>query len=820
MTDPRISRYIFLAFLALIIPPKVFPQQDDPELERMGTEWLSRMEQGNTEWAMNLAKRMLVVAEKRYHPKDVWVGLALDFIGQVHVQTKNYEEAETVLSHSLEILQGNRRYKDTARVKQILKMLGRTNYEMGRYERAELLTRRYLELEEKTRGTEHPDLVESLFHLFLICREKKDYDEAKNQIRRMLKIHVQVLGAECKEVAADLDWLADICRLQGQYKTEINIRERARSIREKVFGEENIRVTSNLLRLARACLLLGQLDQAEAHIQRSIAIRAAFHDGDYADLSEEWVSLGDVYQARNDRAQAENAYTKALQLQENVWGPSHPEISVYLKKLLTFYEDLDRETEARVFRQRVASIDPHESPQANQDPDQLMKQGELVYTRAWFPEAIVLFEHVCGLLEAQHGPDYPGLIQPMLKLVAVYLQQEAYTKAEAVLLRAQKLNEQAAVPDDLLSEAILVHLSTCFHMLNKPEEGIEVFNHLRSLIEKRLGKDHEEVGQFIVLQAKKHHGAGHYAEADSLYQQGYEILLKKLGEGHPQVADCLQTMAIMYEQQGVFERAGPTLERLLAIREKTLGPEHPKVAECLDQIMYLLRKMGRYEDAMAAAKRSLRIWVKTGGSESRHAGRLLNELSFLSTELGEMVQAEQYAQGALKINEKNEGQDGMSVATSLGHLGKIHYSRAHYKDAEPLFKRALAIVEKRLSPEQMTGYLGNLGQLYRDQRRYAKAETFFLRILAIDEKAFGPDHVNLIEGLNLLGDTYQIQGNMNQSVAIYERWLKIVTKAYGAEHPALLPVLDRLAKVYQDLRHPYRAGELGAQAKAIRSSLR
>jgi tetratricopeptide (TPR) repeat protein len=819
MTGLRISLHIFLAFLALIIPPKVFPQQDDPELERMGTEWVSRMEQGNTEWALNLAKRMLVVAEKRYHPKDVWVGLALNFIGQVHVQTKNYEEAETMLSRSLVILQGNRRYRDTSRVEQTLKMLGRTNYEMRRYERAKLLIRQHLELQEKTRGTEHPDLVESLFHLFLINRDMGDYEEAKNQIRRMLKIHVQTLGPEREEVATDLDWLADICRLQEQYKTEVHIRERAWRVREKVFGEENIRVTSNLLPLANACLRLGQLDQAEAHIQRSITIRAAFHEADYADLSKDWASLGDVYLARNNRAQAEKYYTKALQLQEQVWGPVHPEISIYLKKLLTFYEDLDRETEARVFRQRIASIDPHRSPLANKDPDQLMKQGDLVYTRAKLPEAVALFEHVCGLLESQHGPEHPGLIQPMLKLVTVYLQQEAYTKAEVVLLRALKLNEQAPVPDDLLSESIFVHLTTCCQMLNKPEEGLEVFNHLRSLIEKRLGEDHEELGQFIVLQAKKHHGAGQYAEAERLYQQGCDILLKKLGEDHPQVDDCLHTMAIMYRQQGVFERAGPALDRLLAIREKTLGPGHPKVAECLDQIMYLLRSMGRYEDAMAAAKRSLGIWVKTGGPESRQTGRLLNELSFLSAELGEMVQAEQYAWGALKINEKNEGRDGMSVAISLSHLGEIHYRRAHYKDAEPLFKRALAIAEKRLAPEQMTGYLGSLGRLYRDQRRYAKAEAFFRRILAVDEKAFGADHVNLVESLNLLGDTYQIQGNTSQSVAIYERWLEIVTKAYGAEHPALLPVLDRLANVYQDL-HPYRAGELTTQAKTIRSSPR
>ena len=47
----------------------------------------------------------------------------------------------------------------------------------------------------------------------------------------------------------------------------------------------------------------------------------------------------------------------------------------------------------------------------------------------------------------------------------------------------------------------------------------------------------------------------------------------------------------------------------------------------------------------------------------------------------------------------------------------------------------------------MAGSLNNLAWLYAAQGRYAKAEPLYKRALAIVEKALGPDHPNVAKSL-------------------------------------------------------------------------
>ena len=61
-----------------------------------------------------------------------------------------------------------------------------------------------------------------------------------------------------------------------------------------------------------------------------------------------------------------------------------------------------------------------------------------------------------------------------------------------------------------------------------------------------------------------------------------------------------------------------------------------------------------------------------------------------------------------------------------------------YEQAEPLYKRALAIREQRLGPENRStaAVLSDLALLYMDQGKYQQAETLFQRALAIEEQHF------------------------------------------------------------------------------------
>ena len=53
------------------------------------------------------------------------------------------------------------------------------------------------------------------------------------------------------------------------------------------------------------------------------------------------------------------------------------------------------------------------------------------------------------------------------------------------------------------------------------------------------------------------------------------------------------------------------------------------------------------------------------------------------------------AQKSLELREKEFGPDDDKVAMPLNDLGTIHYNLGQYAVAEPLYKRSLAIREKR-----------------------------------------------------------------------------------------------------------------------------
>jgi tetratricopeptide (TPR) repeat protein len=97
-------------------------------------------------------------------------------------------------------------------------------------------------------------------------------------------------------------------------------------------------------------------------------------------------------------------------------------------------------------------------------------------------------------------------------------------------------------------------------------------------------------------------------------------------------------------------------------------------------------------------------------------------------------------------------------------------NRAEHGEAEPLYRRALAIDEKRFGPEHpdvATG-LNNLGLLLSDTNRLAEAEPLYRRALAIKEKSFGLEHPDVATGLNnlglLLSDTNRLAERYNRKL--------------------------------------------------------
>ncbi len=227
-----------------------------------------------------------------------------------------------------------------------------------------------------------------------------------------------------------------------------------------------------------------------------------------------------------------------------------------------------------------------------------------------------------------------------------------------------------------------------------------------------------------------------------------------------------------------------------------------------------LDRAGRYSEAIPLAQRLLANLEKARGPYDRDVAGALNNLAQLYGDQGKDAEAEPLFKRALAIMEKLNA----DIAPELNNLAALYQRQERYADAEPLFKRALAIREQSLPPghPELGKYLNNLATLYEKQGRHANSEPLFKRALAIYEKAAGPVHPAVATVLNNLGQVEKVQERYGDAEPLIRRSLAIREKVLGPDHPDVARSLNNLADLYERQRRLADAEPLYRRALLIR----
>jgi uncharacterized protein HemY len=108
--------------------------------------------------------------------------------------------------------------------------LGILEFDRDKYDQAEPLLKRALNLREKALGAEHPDVACSLESLGMLRLRQKNHAEAERLMKRVLSIYEIDLGPNHPQVANCCAHLADCCRANGHDTEAKQLEARARSI--------------------------------------------------------------------------------------------------------------------------------------------------------------------------------------------------------------------------------------------------------------------------------------------------------------------------------------------------------------------------------------------------------------------------------------------------------------------------------------------------------------------------------------------------------------------------------------------------------------
>jgi CHAT domain-containing protein/Tfp pilus assembly protein PilF len=229
-----------------------------------------------------------------------------------------------------------------------------------------------------------------------------------------------------------------------------------------------------------------------------------------------------------------------------------------------------------------------------------------------------------------------------------------------------------------------------------------------------------------------------------------------------------------------------------------------------------LRTAGKYAEALPLAQAMVASLEKT--SNNRDLAAALNNLAQLYADQGHDDQAEPIYKRAIALMEKGTGLDSVEIAPVLNNLAALDQRQGRFTDAEPLFRRALAIREKALPREHpdVGQSLNNLATLYVKQEHFAEAEPLFQRALAIFQKVGGPEHPAVATLLNNLGQLDRDLGRDAEAEAPIKRSLAIREKVLGVDHPDVARSLNNLAGLYEHQQRYADAEPLYRRALAIR----
>lgn len=427
-------------------PPSITPElcesllgQDVPlTLRCMDALLLRAIDQGDmitTEWYMRQAARY---RRGLHFASDLDTADNLFVLGSIEARLLEYPEARASLEQALELRQ--RRLGDRPLVAATMHELANVHLTAGRYGEARQLYERALAIWEASGSRSRLDVLTALDNLGQLLLTTGDYGGARRRLERALAVAESERGRNDPLVASSLISYATLLQSTGDFAGARQRYERARAILERKHGPDDPGLARLFTNLASLAIHAGDYERARAQLERALGILQVAVPENSPLVVPPLLGLARVRRLTGE-ADASPLLERALQIQENLLGPSHPVVAslltelaqAKLAELFLAEEGLYLATRALAIRRHVfGGGHPLVGESLANVGDQWLGRGRPQMARPHYEEAV-------QVLEAALGPENPSLAHVLLRLALVRFQAGDERGALEAALRTERI---------------------------------------------------------------------------------------------------------------------------------------------------------------------------------------------------------------------------------------------------------------------------------------------------------------------------------------------------------------------------------------------
>ena len=289
-----------------------------------------------------------------------------------------------------------------------LDSLARLYYSQGRYDKAEPLFRKALEIRQTELGDRHPSTATSLNNLAGLYRLQGRYGEAEPLYVQALEIRQTELGDRHPSTATSLNNLAGLYRLQGRYGEAEPLYVQALEIWQTELGDRHPDTASSLNNLALLYYSQGRYSEAEPLYVQALEIRQTELRDRHPDTAGSLGNLAKLYYSQGRYREAEPLYVQALEICQTELGDRHPSTATSLNNLALLYASQGRYSEAEPLYVQALEIcqtelgDRHPSTASS-----FYNLAALYYQTQRHQQALAYIQQALDIYIPTLGPEHP-----------------------------------------------------------------------------------------------------------------------------------------------------------------------------------------------------------------------------------------------------------------------------------------------------------------------------------------------------------------------------------------------------------------------------
>jgi eukaryotic-like serine/threonine-protein kinase len=306
---------------------------------------------------------------------------------------------------------------------------------------------------------------------------------------------------------------------------------------------------------------LGRLDEAEARLEKAVAIRRSPGGGTPGDLASSLIHLARVHRTRDDFERARPLVMEALELRRRSLPENHPEIAHAFFELGWLAYGVEKE---RLYRQALAILATVPSA-ADRRMTVLQALSTNLRRQGRLTEAVAADREALAVAEGSFGPDHHTTGSAMIHLAdQVNDIEEDAASAERLYRRGLELITKHYGEANIR----LLHGMNSLGTLLSSRGDIESETILRralAISQSATGREHPRVADQMHKLAAALTRLGRLAEAEPLARESLELTIRTMGAGQQVIASSrLPLLAEIYDLQRRHAEADQAYEAAIA----------------------------------------------------------------------------------------------------------------------------------------------------------------------------------------------------------------------------------------------------------------